>query len=1314
MGAGVALVAMAPSVIGWTIGPSLVASQLKRALPGASTVSVSGVGFGWMASQSIDSVTVSTAEGDSFAGSIEVQRGLIPLVVSGIDRATVSIAGTARTRLLQDGALGILSLQGPPSATPAATPNCSLDIQSLGIVFLDAQGKQVVGEIDRAKATVTSAADSITFDLKSGTRVGDLAGSIECRGSWTGTLDAGSLEFTVAGSNIPIPGPGTALRLESLDASVRVAGSGSSGQVRANAKIAGDQALASSLAADLSFEPAPSAAGSSRALPILAGSLTISNWPVSSLQAWAPSGMVLVDAIGPTMDVTLAPATAADPRRMRAALSSPQVSLSADLVQGGPTVRLEQVDGHASLDGSTLAALTGMDGWVGRTDCTLAGSFVDFGAVGDPSWDVGAIGFETRVTLNDVGFAAFTPSPTSAPSVSRWSTVSVGWAEGRVATTAMSQGLSVELAGRCQGIPFDLDLVARGIVSGDWSVEQAQAAFGPFDVGAMPGVDAVTASQLAQAGLGEARVQVQLDQWNANGGTARVSWTDAGLHGACPVAMSEAGKITLGPITTSGACSGALLEPWMGTSPSIGVGAIDGLVIDVAPLTLASGHDGSWSIVETEVLARVRVSSVAVDRAPGLSGPVSLSAVDLAATVELDQSRRSSGTLKASLASAGGAIAAVNASLGWSDRAGATDWLVEGSLDVAAGDRLASVLGAEEAAGVVAGAGSAKLAAQGSTEGWSGTAEVSFPLIRGTVSARATDGRIAISDSTITAAIDAKLLPALASGQPMPLPAQALRPMASGDSIPASVHIDAVTIVAGALRGEVKGTLALGPGHLDFKTYTPVWIGAVTANVSSNDAARGVSLSIAGSAGPSAESVSPFSADTSFTFERDASGSVVALRESTLRATLNGTLARSLQDWAWQGAKESVGLTSISDVTIDARLKRLPLTGELANRAVAIDLTMSPATLQLSQGAPITLAQTSLSLSAESLGTKALLTLTSGVTSASGTSPIAAHVTAYGLRQPDGTMGLKSARFDGHLAASAVPMRVADALLRLDRDLSGALGETLNLSIEALAAPAARDRAAETSFDVSLATPALAVSAPLVKLVGGNLVVTADQPATIKFEAPTAFRDQLLEGLNPILGSITQAPPIVLKLDSLRMPIDSWRTLDAVGTVTTGVVTMQHQNQILSLLKLDGSSTTIQGLVGPLHFAVTRGNLAYRDFVVGIGKYGTTWQTELRMAGDIDLTQDPPFARELSVAYPVASMARDLTNVPIVRGVAVQLSNLMQMVPVSLGEAASIRVDFTGKLDGSNRLEMKVRPAIDVERAGGGVLEGLGNLLRGK
>ncbi len=1305
---------MAPSLIGWTLGPSIVASQLKSALPGAASVTVSGVGCGWMMGQSIGSVSLATAEGDSFTGSVEVQRGLLPLLLSGVDRATVSISGSVRTRLLDDGGLGILSLQGPPSSTPTATPEVSLHVQSLGVVFLDATGKDVVGEIDRASATVTATADSISFDLTSGTRVGDLAGSIECRGAWTGTMDAGTLDFTVAGSNIPIPGPGTALRMESLQADVQVASGGSKGHVRANAKIAGDQALASSLQADLTFEPAPAAAGLSHELPVIAGSASVSNWPVSSLQAWAPRDIVLVDAIGPTLDFTLAPSTTGNTQRMRAELTSPRVSLSGDLVQGGPTVRLEQVDGHATLDGATLAALTGTEGWAGRCDCTVAGSFVDLGAVREPSWDIGAIGFETRVTFNDVTYSAFVPDTGTPASISRWSTVTVGWAEGRVATTALSQGLSVELAGRCQGIPFDVDLVARGIVSGDWNVEQVKAGFGPFDVGALPGVDPVTASQLGQAGLGEARLQVEVERWNTVGGAARLSWTDASLHGACPIAMSDAGRLTLGPITTSGACSGALLEPWTGNEGSLGVGAIDGLVVDVAPLTLARGDNGAWTIAETEARARVRATSVAVDKAPGLIGPLSLSALDVAATIEFDQSRRSNGTLQASLASAEGEIGSVHSTFGWSDRSGAIDWLVNGSLDLAAGDRLATALGAGDLSAAAAGQGSVKGGAQGSAEGWSGTAELALPMIRGALSARAAEGRVSITVSSASVALVAELLPALASGQPMPPLAQALRPIGTSDTVPATVQINNATIVSGAPRGGVKGTLAIGPGHLDCKTHTPVWIGEVIANFSSTDAARGLELSVTGSAGRAAASVEPFQADVSLTFERDAAGALVALRESTVRATLSGALADSMQDWAWRDAKEAVAIRSIADVTIDARVKRWPMTGQLADRALAIDLTMAPTTLQLSHGDAITLAQTTLSVSAESLGTKALVTLTSGVVSGTGSSPIAAHVSAYDLRQPDGALGLGDARFDGHFAASAVPMRVADAILRLDRDLASALGDTLNVSIEALAAPAASGRASETSFDISLATPALSVSAPLVKLVGGDVVVTPDQPASIKFEAPTVFRDRLLEGVNPVLGSITQAPPIVLRLDSLRMPIENWRTLDATGTVTTGLVVMERHDQILSLLKLGESTTAMQGLVGPLNFTVKRGNLTYRDFLVGIGKYGTTWQTELRMAGDIDLSQDPPFARQLSVAYPVASMARDLTNVPVVREVAVQLSNLIQKIPISLGSATSIRVDFTGKLDGSDRLEMKVRPAVDVQRAGGGVLEGLEDFFSGK
>lgn len=1318
----VAVVAAAPSVIGWTIGAALVESQVRDALPGVTGVKASGVSLGWISGVSIGQVSLSGATGDSFDGSVELDRGVGSLLVSGVSGSTVLVSGRISTRVLEDGALGISSWSqqsGGASASSGSAGSSGLPDQlniivgGLDITLRDATGATVVGEIGAVQATTTLSGGSLQFTAKATTKVGELAGSIEAEGTVGLSGNSAPVRITLSGTNIPVPGAGTALVLGSITGAIESDDIKRAGTIHAKARIEGQSSLAASLDAALAYQLAPSTDGAPLPMPVLSGSLSIKNWPTTSIQPWAPEGLSVASILGPTVDLSLTD-VADDSRAIDLILSSQRLRVQGTMPQGGSTMRLEQFSLEAELDATTLAWLTDSELLDSGCSVSLHGSFVELGPVLDESWTIGGLAFEAGGTLQNLTVRAFDAGDGADPTVSRWQSLSLPWVVGRVATTALSQGISVDIAGRCQGASFDVETVVRGLVDGTPSVEQLHAKIGPIDVAALPGVSPFTASRLAQSGLAAVTVEASVESWAATGGSGSVAWTSAGLHGTIPVRMDTRGNLTIGPVTASGSGTGAMIEPWLDSPSSTTIGAIEGLVVDMAPLTLTRGKDDTWSMSATEVEVRARAASVVVDRAPGLSAAVTAQALDLQATIELDQARRSSARLAADLATAGGAIGHVDATANWSVNATGAEWLVDATLQTTAGERLAGLAGAGDWSGAAAGAGSIHAAMTGAAEGWTLKVDASLPMVRAAVTVRDADGSVDITDGSLQAAIRPDALASFVTDDLVPLPAQALQALGSKGAIPLSMSIVSATLVGGAPHDDLDATVVVGPGEIPVSGHKPIVLGATTIRLTSEEISREWLAVLTGTVGDGTAPPHPISLEAAVSLERSADGDIVALRDSSLTAHLDGLLLDVIGDWYWGDSKQSNSIATASAIDLEAHIRRWSLAGPMASRAVNADCTLQPVQLTFAAGGAVTLDKTTVTVSATELGRQVKFSLASGVREGSVAHPIAAGVTAYSLGAPDGSLGLDHARFDAQVGASAIPMHVVDAILRTESSLVPALGSPLNLSVSALATAASEGSPAATTLNLTLDTPAIDILAPHLWLQGGDLSVFADQPAIIRFEAPTEFRDRMLAGLNPILGSVTQAPPIVLRVDSMKMPLEAWRTLDATGSVTTGVVMMERQTQILGLLKLGDDTTEIQGVIGPLDFTIRHGELNYSKFLVGIGKYGSTWQTQLIMSGDIEFSKDPPYAREIAVDYPISSLARDLTSVPLVREVGVQLSNLLQKIPISIGDSASVRVTFSGPLDDQTPLDMKVRPRVDIGETGKGLLDSVGRIFGGK
>lgn len=1299
-GALILVIACAPTVIGLAVGPALVSSQLGDAFPGGACT-VEGVSLGWFGSQRADGVRVSGKDGDALQLDVTVRRGLLGLILGGLDGATIDVSGTVATRILEDGSLGLQTLTGPSSDRTASVPHLTIGVGGIDIDFLTASGDHAAG-FRSLRGSMTMQSSSAAIDLTGTTQVDGTTGLVKAAGSVSWEKGFGS-DLTVTGTDVPIPGAGVALVMRTIDLSIKGDNLAERGEIRAQARIESPNQLPARLEADLTYGRAWETRSPT---PVLAGTLTVENWPTTSLQQCAPAGVVLVDAIGPTVDLTLHAEPHAD-GVLSLTVASKGLSVNAEVPQGGPALRMQDADVRLSLPDGTLAVLLGDDAWKGAPAINVEANFIDLGNPFAAEWTAGAIGFEAKVTASNIGYTAFESTAATDPSLARWSTINAGWIEGRIATVALNQGISIDAAGRFQGIPIEVDAVVRGIVDGAWRVEGTHANVGPTEVGALPGVDGSIASTLARSGCNEIRAEIDIDQWTAAGGTARVSFTSGPLHGACPVTLDAASQLVIGPTTIAGTLGGSALEPWVDEGLGIEVDSITDLLADCGTVHINLGDEnGGAGVVERQVEVACRVASLGVRRAPSVEGPFTISRLQVAGTIELDAAKRSTATISGQIGVPGGDIGTLRSTVGWNMGAGGLEWLSESTATLTDGGRLAGLCGAGSFAPALAGSGEIRAALQGSAEGWSARVDLSLPAVQGTVAARGAGDAIVLDGTRLRGAVSAEALAGFARAAPLLLPEQALRPIGADGAAPWSLSFDQFTLLDGQPRGDCTADLTIGAATLQFPEHPPLALASASAHVTSDDLSQGVQVAATVRAGRTPESQHSGSLEAKTTFVRGAGGGISALGATTITARAEGALADTLLDWAWNDQESTVGISAKQPLTVSAHLRGLPLEGDLANRSLNIEGSIGAIEAELTRGAPVTVGPFTFSAAARRIGTEVTATLNGSVTQGAQRSPIAAHVTAYGLA-PKGSVGptasatlsAKSARFDGHLAASAVPMRVVDALLRQHDSLAPAFGDSLNISIEALAAPANDRGSARTALDVSLSTPALSVKSPRVLLVDGHLTVVKGQPAVVKFETPTKWRDQMLSQLNPILGTITQAPPIVLTIDSLDVPLDAPRRFDADATITTGAVVLERHQQLLAMLKLAEETTTIQGLVGPLHVVVKDGQATYRDFNVGIGKFGSTWQTELVMSGDINLAADPPVAKRIRVAYPVGSLARDMAEVPLLKDVAVKFSNILQKIPIGIGEVTRIAVDFSGPLGTDKPLEMSVRPEVDLGKA---------------
>jgi hypothetical protein len=161
-------------------------------------------------------------------------------------------------------------------------------------------------------------------------------------------------------------------------------------------------------------------------------------------------------------------------------------------------------------------------------------------------------------------------------------------------------------------------------------------------------------------------------------------------------------------------------------------------------------------------------------------------------------------------------------------------------------------------------------------------------------------------------------------------------------------------------------------------------------------------------------------------------------------------------------------------------------------------------------------------------------------------------------------------------------------------------------------------------------------------------------------------------------------------------------------------------NAVLNTLKIfqakDGKP--VEGVIDPLVVTIRQGQLKYKDFSVGIERQGKGWVTRLIFDGDIDLTQEPPYARAIAANYPLASVAREVVNVLPNEDGGGNIANALNTVSLGMVDAVQLRIRLRGPLGEVNgqpvKLEQKVKLVFSTKDIGkdvGKTVEGIGQAV---
>ena len=392
--------------------------------------------------------------------------------------------------------------------------------------------------------------------------------------------------------------------------------------------------------------------------------------------------------------------------------------------------------------------------------------------------------------------------------------------------------------------------------------------------------------------------------------------------------------------------------------------------------------------------------------------------------------------------------------------------------------------------------------------------------------------------------------------------------------------------------------------------------------------------------------------------------------------------------------------------------------------SAVVRLDLRPVTLVPTSGETVVVETVSVAIDAPGLTKPATVKANASI-SGTGTGaakfPLALDAKLVDWGSADGSILGDRMRVDGTLKAEHASTRVLGALLGMGTELEEAIGP--DITVDAAVASTAPGSAVANA---TVASKYMQMQAPAIHLDAGVITVAAPKPVVIDFIPSEPLRRRYLAAINPIFRDVRLADekkPIRFTVEAVKYSLDGNRAaMDGDMKLVVGDVLLERNpnNAVLNTLKIfqakDGK--LVEGVIDPLVVTIRQGQLKYKDFSVGIERQGKGWVTRLIFDGDIDLTQEPPYARAIAANYPLASVAREVVNVLPSEDGGGSIANALNTISLGMADAVQLRIRLRGPLGEVNgqpaKLEQKVKVIFNTKDIGkdvGQTVESIGEKI---
>ena len=425
---------------------------------------------------------------------------------------------------------------------------------------------------------------------------------------------------------------------------------------------------------------------------------------------------------------------------------------------------------------------------------------------------------------------------------------------------------------------------------------------------------------------------------------------------------------------------------------------------------------------------------------------------------------------------------------------------------------------------------------------------------------------------------------------------------------------------------------------------------------------------------------------------------------------------------------------SVDPVAVRATIASLRMKPGSAPSAAVLRAEVRPFAMTSADGERVAVEALSASVDAPSVDRPATVSAQVALAGA-GTAKAAATLDAKvsSWLAADGSFNADAVRIDGGVSCQQASTRVLDALLGLGTELEDALGPDLTVALKAVSKGPGL-----ASGSLSCASRFVNLDAPQVVLRKGVVSLGADKPVVLDFVPSPPVRTRYLTKVNPILGSLSVAPgkqPFRLTVSALGYPLDgNMARLAADFRIDIGEVLVERgrDNPLLDQISVFADQVkvpkSVEALVEPLVVAVRKGQLSYKDFFVRLERQGAGWKTTLKSTGEVDLTRKPPFARAITVAYPIGCIAKEGAAAIPVKKVGGAVTNVLSVLSLGLGQGTMLRLTVSGPLGEVDGKPAELKEDWDVEfdgkesekafdraveAVGKGIQKGLQDLLGG-